>query len=73
MAYIEDEIQLSVNIRALIQRKGLKQTYLAEQLGVSPQKLNDLLSGRRQIKIMELVKMAEVLQVSIDELCGKER
>lgn len=39
------------NIMRIIREKGLKQTFVAKNAGYTPQMLNDMLTGRRIIKV----------------------
>ena len=48
------------NIMRIIREKGLKQTFVAKNAGYTPQMLNDMLTGRRIIK------------VSVRKRCGKK-
>lgn len=57
------------NIRKALIDREMTQAELAKQSGMSPQHMNDMLTGRRKIKIYDLVKMADVLNVSLDSLC----
>lgn len=68
MSYITKEAEVGVNIRTAINERGMKQRFVADKLGMSPQNFNDLLSGRRSIRIVDLGKIAEVLNVTVDEL-----
>ena len=39
------------NIRRLIRTKGLKQTFVAEQAGLTDQQLTDILNNRRLLRV----------------------
>lgn len=56
------------NISRLIGFKGLKQIYVAEKAGYKAQELNDMLNGRRLIKVCDVPKIALALDVEIDEI-----
>ena len=56
------------NIRRLIRRKGLKQTFVAEQAGLTDQQLTDILSNRRLLRVEHLEPLARVLGVTIETL-----
>lgn len=43
------------NIMRIIREKGLKQTFVAKNAGYTPQMLNDMLTGRRIIKVTALI------------------
>ena len=53
------------NIRRLIRTKGLKQTFVAEQAGLTDQQLTDILSNRRLLRVEHLEPLARVLGVTI--------
>lgn len=48
--------------------KGIKQKDMAVKLGVSPQYLSRLESGRIDLKLSTLKQIAEILEVSIGDL-----
>lgn len=62
------------NISRLIEKKGLKQVYVAEKAGYKAQELNDMLNGRRLIKVCDVPKIALALDVEINDIyeSGKE-
>lgn len=47
MQIAECNAPVAKNIAGVIENKGLKQVYIAEKAGYSPQELNDMLNGRR--------------------------
>lgn len=56
------------NISRLIEEKGLKQVYVAEKAGYKAQELNDMLNGRRIIKVCDVPKIARALGVSENDI-----
>ncbi len=56
------------NIRHLIRTKGLKQTFVAEQAGLTDQQLTDILNNRRLLRVEHLEPLARVLGVTIETL-----
>ena len=56
------------NIRRLIRTKGLKQTFVAEQAGLTDQQLTDILNNRRLLRVEHLEPLARVLSVTIEAL-----
>lgn len=52
--------------------KGLSQKEFAEELGISAGNLCEWEKGRIEPSISALVKMSELLEISVDELIGKE-
>lgn len=68
MTIAEANSPLAEGIRILIARKGLKQTFVAEKAGLSPQELSDMLNGRKLIKACDIPRIATVLGVKADEI-----
>lgn len=58
------------NINSLINRKGLKKCFVAEQVGMSLQQFSDTLNGRRMLKPDEIPAIAQVLGVTPNDLFG---
>mgnify|MGYP005789881097 CR=1 FL=1 len=56
------------NISKIIEKKGLKQIYVAEKAGYKPQELSDMLNGRKLIKVCDIPRLAKALEVEIDEI-----
>lgn len=56
------------NIRRLIKERGLKQTFVAEQAGMTDQQLTDILRGRKLLRVEHLAPLARVLGVSVEKL-----
>jgi putative transcriptional regulator len=55
-------------IKEVLENKGIKQTWLAEQLGKSYNMVNAYAQNRQQPRLEDLYKIAEILQVDIKEL-----
>ena len=60
------------NIQVLIVKRGLKQCFVAERMGIHPQLLNDMLNGRRIIKPIDISNAAKALGVNVDELFAED-
>lgn len=56
------------NIRRLIRTKGLKQTFVAEQAGLTDQQLTDILNNRRLLRVEHLEPLARALGVTVETL-----
>lgn len=69
-AEIEME-QFADKLRALRQTRGLTQSRLAELLGVSPRVYNRWETGAAAPRLDTVVKVADILEVSLDELVGR--
>ncbi|HEX9962923.1 MAG TPA: helix-turn-helix transcriptional regulator [Pyrinomonadaceae bacterium] len=55
-------------IKEVLERKGIKQTWLAEQLGKSYNMVNSYVQNRRQPSIEDLYKIAKILDVEAKDL-----
>lgn len=61
---------LPCNINRIITERGLKQGAVASMAGLSARQLSDMLNGRRIIKPCDVVAIAEVLDITPNELYG---
>lgn len=59
-------------LRTFRRDRGLSQTRLAELLGVSPRVYHRWESGSATPRFDTVVKLSEILEVSLDELAGRE-
>jgi len=55
-------------IKEVLEEKGIKQTWLAEQLSKSYNMVNGYVQNRQQPRIEVLYEIAEILGVSVKEL-----
>ncbi|PKR79500.1 transcriptional regulator [Brumimicrobium salinarum] len=55
-------------VKEVLDRKGIKQIWLAEQLGKSYNMVHSYAQNKRQPSIEDLYKIAEILNVDIKEL-----
>ena len=60
------------NIRVLRKKNGLLKKDLADQLNITRQALSNYEVGKRIPDIFELIRMAEIFKVSVDEIIGRE-
>lgn len=67
---LNDQIRLTV--MKLREEKGWSQTEFAEKLNISRSHMNKLENGHLQLSIPYLKQMADVLNVSINELIGEK-
>lgn len=56
------------NIRAELKKENKKQVDLTEEIGISKQTTNKIMSGARAIDVIELHKISEYLHVPTDSL-----
>jgi len=55
-------------IKDVLEQKGIKQKWLADQLGKSYNMVNSYSQNRRQPSLEDLYKIAEILDVEVKEL-----
>jgi len=55
-------------IKEILETKGIKQTWLSEQLNKSYNMINSYVQNRRQPSLDDLYKIAEILDVDVKEL-----
>ena len=55
-------------IKAVLAEKGIKQKWLAEQMGKSYNMINSYAQNRRQPSLEDLYRIAEILNVEAKEL-----
>lgn len=65
-------LMLSVQIKSIIKQKCMIQKRVAEKAGYSKQVFNDMLNGRRIIKLTDIPPIATALGVTPNELFGVE-
>ena len=58
------------NTKKLIQKKGYKQTFIAQKMKISDRKLSDILNHRKVIDVSIIFSLCEALEVSPNELFG---
>lgn len=58
-------------LKELRQNKGLSQFDLGKSIDVYPQKISDFECGRRDLRLNEAKRVADFLNISIDELVEK--
>jgi putative transcriptional regulator len=60
-------------IGSVLKEKGLKQRWLAEQLGMSTVTINTFVKNRRQPKIKTIIELCRILHVDINELIDSKQ
>ena len=55
-------------IETLINEKGLKKSFIAKNLDVSVESLRKKLKGLVDFKVSELIKLADILNLSVESL-----
>ena len=57
-----------IKLGKLIEDKGLKKSYIARKIGISPGLLSKYLSGERKPKLNTAKKLADILECSIEDI-----
>ncbi|KAA2217305.1 helix-turn-helix transcriptional regulator [Maribacter flavus] len=60
-------------IKEVLDRKGIKQTWLAEQLGKSCNMVNGYVQNRQQPRLEILFEIAKILEVEVKDLIKEEK
>lgn len=60
------------NLKWIIIKNDMTQKELAEQLGVSPQHLNNWVNGRTVPKLKTLLRMSRILNCTINDIYDKD-
>ena len=64
--------KFSFNIKSLRLQKGLKQQELAEKLSITQRKVSYWEQGKVEPDIDMLWEIADLFEISVDELIGRE-
>lgn len=64
--------KFSQRLKELRLKKGLTQTELGEKVGVKQSTFTNWENGKREPSYENLVKLADLLEVSLDSLFGRE-
>ncbi len=68
----EPVVSLGIRLKHARERSGMSLRELARQLGVSPSFVSQLENGKSQPSVATLYSLAQLLEVSIDELFAEE-
>jgi putative transcriptional regulator len=60
-------------IKEVLEEKGIKQTWLAEQLGKSYNMVNGYVQNRQQPRLETLYEIAKILKIDVKELLKSNR
>lgn len=56
------------NIKDIIDAQGLRQKYVAEKMGVTPQQLNNWIKGKSYPPMNKAFKLAKILNCTVHDL-----
>lgn len=60
-------------IKNILELKGIKQVWLAKQLGKSYNMINSYVQNRRQPSLEDLFKIADILEVDVKDLLDSNK
>lgn len=60
--------RITSNLKALREERGLKQKFVAEQLGITQNYYSQIENGHRHPQVEHLLKIRELFNVSLDEI-----
>ena len=60
------------NIKDIIVSKGLKQSFVAEQVGLTSQSFSDILNNRNLLRVEHIPELADALGVEIEDFFRKK-
>ena len=72
-APVDTQASLVSRIIELRKQKGLNQKQLAEAIGIDPASMNRVEKGERAVSVAELVHLAFVLGVHVEDLLASEQ
>ena len=55
-------------LKRILKERGIKQTFIAEKMGVNVRKINDYACGRVSLKLDTAIKIADILDIDVKEL-----
>ena len=59
-------------LKKAIEQRGIKQKFIAEKTGVSEPALSAMLNGKQKIDVETFFAIAEVLNMTPDQICGQK-
>jgi transcriptional regulator with XRE-family HTH domain len=60
------------NIAAYVKKNGIKQKFIADNIGLSPSAVSQLLNGDREISAEEYINICNLFNVSCDFFVEKQ-
>lgn len=63
-----DNKQISNNLKQLREDRGIKQKFIAEQLGISANYYSQIENGHRPPQTEQLLKLRNIFNVTLDEI-----
>jgi len=67
--WLEDSFKVAILVIRTLKQKNWTQKYLAEQMGVTPQQVTKIISGKENLQIGTIKKLQKALGVVIMKVC----
>lgn len=64
--------KITSNLKVLREERGVKQKFVAEQLGISQNYYSQIENGHRPPQVEHLLRLRDLFNVSLDEIFFKE-
>lgn len=64
--------RITNNLKSLREERGIKQKFIAEQLGISANYYSQIENGHRPPQVEHLLKLRDLFNVSLDEIFFKD-
>lgn len=69
---MNDNKKITNNLKTLREERGIKQKFVAEQLGISANYYSQIENGHRPPQVEHLLKLRDLFNVSLDEIFFKD-
>lgn len=69
---MDQKKKISNNLKALREERGVKQKFIAEQLGISANWYSQIENGHRPPQIEHLLKLRKIFNVTLDDIFFKD-
>ena len=60
----ENKITINFKIKEYIDNHGITQKFLVDKTGITPEKMSNIMNGKRKVTGEELLKIADALKVN---------
>lgn len=65
--------EIGSKIEHFLKKNGMSQVEMADRIGVSKQVMGKIIHGKKAVNLVEIGKIAELMNVSIDSLICQEK
>jgi len=56
------------SLKEILEKRGLKQKWLAEQVGIDKRTMSNIISNRYNTSLEVALKIAEILEIKVDDI-----